>query len=86
MYSPSLASTSLPLQMVAEDMPVPMEAPEEALMPPARSAILLLSLAVTLTFAPSTLLARLPSSVSLPWMMALLVAWLTAVLIAPATE
>ena len=66
---------------------MPTEAPEEALMPPARSAILLLSLAVTLTFAPSILLAwRFPAPSYAPWMMALLVAWLTAVLIAPATE
>ena len=83
MAPPRLAFTSLPLQMVAADMPMPVAAPLETLMPPARIASLDLSVAVTLTFAPLTSLAPLWPSSSLPTMLARVVAWLTSALIAP---
>ena len=81
--SATVASTVLPLQMVAAEMPMPTFAPLDTLMPPARTASLDLSLAVTLTFAPLTSLAPLWPSSSLPTMLARVVAWLTSALIAP---
>ena len=66
--SATVASTVLPLQMVAAEMPMPTFAPLDTFMPPARTASLDLSLAEMVTAPPSS---------TLPVKLAVVVAWLT---------